>query len=168
MTIAITGIDPGLVHTGIVTLQIVPRTRTAWTTYHVVESSKLLDGKVDTRDTAHRVGEFMATQSPTHVFIEEYRPRALLDTNTEMLELVRDIHSAIPKSVVVNNTGSKKVVKRALLELLHLKTFPTTHHQDLQAAARILVYGALKDPELNYLLYTIVEAHLDHNLWEIT
>lgn len=155
------GIDPGLVNTGLVLLHIDEANRQLEVEYHV------FDGEENhARDAKHLLGILGVTTE--HTFIEAYRERGTsYGTNTKMRDLLADFRSHFRRARVIDNTGSKQVVKAGVLRVLGLHKFPTTHHQDLQAAARILVFGALKDPELNALLYRIVADHLDDNPWPV-
>jgi hypothetical protein len=162
---SITGIDPGLVHTGVVTLEILTEKHKFLVRSEAVASTLLTDKSVDVERTALLVAALTNVYS-THIFIEKYQPRSHFGTDAKMMELVRAIHMKCRDSQVISNTGSKQVIKPALLELLHLKKFPATHHQDLQAAARILLYGALKDEELNRVLFTIIHDNVTGNPWE--
>ena len=103
-----------------------------------------------------------------HAFIEKYQPRAVLGTDARMVKAVNDLKAELPHAKVVLNTGSKKVVKRPLMELLGVAKFSTpTHHQDLVAAARIAVLGMLKDRDLNKVLANVVLDHLNGRTWDV-
>ena len=78
---------------------------------------------------------------------------------------MRSIEAALKRSLpsveILDNTGVKKVVTKPLMQLLDCWDFPTvTHHQDLRSAARIALYGGLKDQEINSLLTKIVMKQL--------
>ena len=154
--IGIVGIDPGLVHTGIVSLAL---ETSGYSKTFSVHTTVVDDG--DAAAAADAATDYF----PDHIFIEKYEPRSHFGTDARMMELVREIHKHTKHSKIISNTGSKQIITLALLELLHLKKFPATHHQDLQAAARILVYGMLKDPALNRVLFDFVQDHLDGNPW---
>jgi hypothetical protein len=54
------------------------------------------------------------------------------------------------------------------MELLGVWKFKTpTHHQDLRSAARILLLGMFKDPQLNKLIADIVRSHLRGKDWSV-
>lgn len=156
MKLHVVGIDPGLVDTGLVRMEFDSRRRRIGVA-HAVVSAPL--------DHAQVVGDVLSLLEPATVFIEGYRPRAHMNTDKRMVELV----AAIKKSTggkVLDNTGIKKVVHQALLELLGVWVFTTpTHHQDLRSAARIMVLGMLKDTDYNSLLTTVVRDHLNHSPW---
>jgi hypothetical protein len=106
---------------------------------------------------------------PTRVFIEDYRSRGnVYNTDAKMREAVSKLRAAMPNATVLDNTGVKQVVHRELMELVGCWKFSTpTHHQDLRSAARIALYGMLKDQELNRLLSDVVKAHLDGEPWKV-
>lgn len=162
MSTTVVGIDPGLVHTGVVVLDVdtVARQLTVHYEFFADDPTTLI-GHAD------QVKKWLRTRVD-HIFIESYRPRGnTFDTDPKMRELLSDFRQRFPQAKVLDNTGVKKVVRRPLLEVLGLHKFPATHHQDLQAAARILVYGMLKDDELNALLTQVVSDHVDGRPWPI-
>lgn len=160
--IVVTGIDPGLVDTGIVSFR-----------FEVNLCQIFVSWNVQTRQPAIAIARTAAMlHSPVYVnyiFIEGYRPRSHLNTDAKMTALVHDLHQLLPDAKVLNNTGIKKVVKPRLLELLNVDMFPVaTHHGDLVSAARIAVLGMLKDPDLNRLLVKVVSATLTQSRWQVT
>ncbi len=178
------GVDPGLVHTGIVTLeyyiQPIRDTVHAVVAYHVVEGMLDVTGKVDPAATARAILDVVQANENWNLvdrmFVEKYRDRGNnYGTDSKMRELEsslrREVHALRKGSQIfqlVDNTGSKQVIRPKLLKLLEMWKFPqATHHQDLEAAARILVYGMLKDPEYNSHLVQCVEAHLAGNSWNV-
>lgn len=161
-TIVVTGIDPGLVDTGIVSLR-----------FEIDMCQIFIDSAVHTRAPATVIAHTAnILHSPAHlnyIFIEGYRPRSHLNTDAKMTALVHDLHQLMPYAKVLNNTGIKKVVKPRLLELLKIDKFPVaTHHGDLVSASRIAVLGMLKDPNLNQLLVRVVSATLTPSPWQVT
>lgn len=162
MSTTVVGIDPGLVHTGVVVLDVdtVARRLTVQHAYFEGDS-KTVTGHAD------QVKQWLRTRVD-HMFIESYRPRGnTYGTDEPMRRLLAEFRTTFPKATVLDNTGVKKVVRPPLLKVLGLHKFPTTHHQDLQAAARILVYGMLKDDELNALLTQVVSDHVDGRPWPV-
>ena len=152
-----TGIDPGLVHTGLVRLVFPPDgfSERWWRVeYQVVDGIDV-----------EAIKDWVA-QRPGHpVYVEDYRARRSTHNDPEMIKAVDRIKSSIAEAELVNNAGSKKVIRSKLLKLLDLWKFPATHHQDLQAAARILVWGMLKDATYNELLASFVSDHLAGRVW---
>ena len=144
----IMGVDPGIIHTGVVGLMMDPVKKEFTSWHETVVGCDPVD-----------VGEALERQTygvPDHVFIEKYNPRSHFVHDAEMVAAVNTLKQKLPNAAVINNMGSKKVVRRPLLEQLDLWDFPTTHHQDLEAAARILVFGMLKNDELNEMLADFV------------
>lgn len=137
------GIDPGIVHTGVVRFHI----RDDFT---CTVSAYVVEG-LDVDEIASRCSSAEA------VFIEAYRPRSHMAYDSRMVKGVAEIHKAIPGSKLINNTGVKKVIRQMLMQHLGLWDFPiSTHHQDLRSAAYILLYGMVKNPEYNNILTSLV------------
>ena len=142
----IAGVDPGLVHTGVVILTL--------SGTDLEMEHHIVDG-IDAPAVADAVGLVDIC------FIEKYRPRMHYGTDDEMVKGEAALKRELPKAVLVNNMGANKVVTPALLKRLGLWDFPTTHHQDLRSAARIAVLGMMKDPRLNRALADRVKTMLD-------
>ena len=141
----ILGIDPGIVHTGCVSL-----------TFPGDGSLQVMAAAFPGTDTAGPATWVYAhADRDIHVYVESYRARGNnFGSATEMQKLLLEFRQAMPGARILDNTGVKKVVTRELMELFGVWKFSiTTHHQDLRSAARIALYGALKDDNLNQLLY---------------
>jgi hypothetical protein len=137
------GIDPGIVHTGFVVMQFTPG-------LEVKVSPIVFEG--DERD---KVVKAANDYPDAYIFIEGYRPRGnIYAQDTKMADLVAELDKRIRRAKVVDNTGVKGVVGQKLMELFGVWRFTLpTHHQDLRSAARIAIYGALKDEDLNEILF---------------
>lgn len=157
MTLRFTGIDPGLVHTAVVTLEI-NRYDMRWGT-----SFRVFDGLGD--DVVEEIKQH--TRRDTAVFVEEYKPRSHFSQDNEMVSGVSRLNKAIHKAQVISNTGVKKVVRRMVMDYFDLWNWPqVTHHQDLRSAAYILLYGMYKEPEFNQLIYKILADEFDGRPWQ--
>lgn len=147
--ITIIGIDPGIVDTGAVALQIGADLK-SWS----VQYEKI------TGEDADAVARFVQKHGlgEVHTFIEKYRDRGnVFNTHAEMRALEHAIKKAVPGAKLIDNTGVKKVITIELMRLFGVYTFKTsTHHQDLRSAAYIALYGALKDARLNRILTDLV------------
>lgn len=151
----VVGVDPGLVHTGVVLMTFDQPQK-------IIEVSAEAVPGIDTV----RIQQFLGASKP-HIFIEGYRPRSNLNSDKRMVEGVAAIRAAT-KGQVLLNTGVKKVVKKPLMELLGVWSFSTvTHHQDLRSAARIALLGMLKDEQMNRLLANVVRDHLRGSDWNV-
>lgn len=147
--ITVVGIDPGLVDTGIMLFTFQHSAR-CWSVdpflvkgIDVPQIQKVLVGPFD------------------HIFIEAYKPRSHYKSDPRMVQGVRDIHRAFPGSKVLNNAGAQKIVTQPLMSALYCWAFTTpSHHADLRAAARIALFGILKNPELNEVLSDFVLEHV--------
>lgn len=160
------GVDPGLVHTGLVMLHVRPAERV------LDVQSAVIDG-VTPLEHADRLTAAVIEMglTPENITIEAYRSRAnAFSTDTEMRDTLRAIQRELPGARTLDNTGVRKVVRISLMRQFGLSGFPTTHHQDLESAARILLYGALKDPDLNRDVLTpiLVDSVVHGRPWQIS
>lgn len=162
-TTHVVGIDPGLVHTGAVRLVFKHEARSL-----VIDHEALLgDDANKVAAWADGSGIHPSLYSKPHIFIEGYRQRSSFNTDKRMIEAVSEMRVAT-KGTVLDNTGVKKVVKRELMDLLGVWKFSTpTHHQDLRSAARIALYGMLKDDDLNAVVTGVLVDHLNGRPWYI-
>ena len=154
----ITGIDPGLVHTGVVNLCLDPRGHEVSLRYEVFDGIK--------PHVLEQVGAWTDEYWAQDTFIEAYRPRSNFQADAEMGQAVTTLRRRIPRAVTLDNTGVTKVIKPELMRLLKVWMFSkATHHQDLRSAARIGLYGLVKNPEYNEVLAALVMDHLDNRPW---
>ena len=102
----IVGVDPGLVHTGLVRLGF-ERPQRRITVEHQALSGADVAGAAAWLDHPR-----FATPI---VFIEGYRPRSHMNTDAEMSKAVTEFRRELGGQVLLN-TGIKKVVCRPLLE----------------------------------------------------
>ena len=152
----IIGIDPGLVHTGLVVFELDDDKQEYAMSYEV------FDG-LDTAGAAALCSKYPEAA----VFIEDYRARSHYDTDARMTAGVSQFRQAIPGSKLLSNTGVKQVVTQELMDVLDVWSFKTTtNHQDLRSAARIGLYGALKDDATNWILYQIVVDYHNSRRWK--
>lgn len=155
------GIDPGLVHTGLVSMIFYPSLRR-------ILIRELACNGLAPEQVVTAVGALAKTTARPMIFIEGYRPRSNLNSDKRMTVGVSELHKALPGSRVLQNMGVKKVIKQPLMELLGVWNFSTlTHHQDLRSAARIALLGGVKDDDVNALLFKVVEDHLAGKTWSI-
>lgn len=155
----IVGVDPGLVHTGVVRLVFRPERKEIWICHEAIVGP-------DAAAVAKWV-RAEAREAPPTIYIEGYRPRSNLNSDARMVAAVSEIRKATGGEVL-QNMGVKKVVKKSLMELLGVWSFSTvTHHQDLRSAARIALLGMLKNEETNRLLADVVKDHLLGGDWDV-
>jgi hypothetical protein len=151
------GVDPGLVHTGLIHLKFQRDVRIIDVTPGFI---------LGTSAPASNIW-FYQQGRPDHIFIEGYKPRSHLATDKQMVEAVAGFRSVL-RGTVLLNYGVKKVVRKDLMKLLEVWSFKTvTHHQDVRSAAYIALFGMLKDERLNRLLYDIVWDHHNGRSWTI-
>lgn len=152
----IIGLDPGLVDTGAVHLLFLPEISTWQVDYAAFAGNK-------------EIAETIAwcRQWPYDgLFIEAYKPRSHFGTDPKMTALVHELKRGLTKSVTLDNTGVKKVITQELMDLLGVWKFTqTTHHQDLRSAARIGLYGMVKNADWNPVLAQLVEDFIENRPW---
>ena len=159
--VTVIGSDPGLVNTGVVVLRANTRQ------HHLNVEHFVIDGKVN---HAKQVAELLDSlgYSTKHVFIEAFRERGnQYAQDKAMRELMADFRAVLPKALVLDNMGVKKIVPTEILGIFGMDNFPTTHHRDLESAARILIYGMLKDDKLNVVVYEIVSDYVHLRPWSV-
>lgn len=154
------GIDPGIVHTAAVLLAIYPLSRTVVTLNYVVDG-------VEPAELDMVIKWVNSNPLADRVFIEKYRPRSNLQHDMDMIAGVDYLKRGCHNSEVLDNTGVVKTIRPSLLKMLDLWDFQRkTHHQDLRSAARIMLLGMLKDPEINETMYHIVhDIQLNKSAW---
>jgi hypothetical protein len=153
--IEVGGVDPGLVHTGVVRLSF------DTDSHNIFVRVAALDG-------ADVQGAKKFFSRTPQVFIEGYKPRSNLGTDQRMVEMVADFRMGLKGSKVLLNTGVKKVVRQPLMELVGCYDFSLpTHHQDLRSAARIALLGMLKDDTLNRVLTDVVLDNMQGLPWSV-
>lgn len=156
----IIGIDPGLVHTGCVSMLFDPQSKDIIVEHEAITG---LDEKAVVRWVENQYPQYKAK-----LFIEGYRPRSNLNSDANMVAGVARIKRET-KGTVLNNTGIKAVVPTSVMLVLGVWKFATsTHHQDLRSAARIGILGMLKDDRLNSLIADIIRDHIDGSPWTVT
>jgi Holliday junction resolvasome RuvABC endonuclease subunit len=160
---AVIGIDPGLVDSGIVVLEFHPAREQV-----VAQCAAIATDYDDLETTAQMVysalSDMLAEPLPNeaYIFIEAYRERGqTYGTNSKMRELLSALRTVLPKAVVLDNMGVKKVITPQMMKALDLTGFPRTNHDDIQSAARIALLGMVKDDELNAVLYRVLRAAAD-------
>jgi hypothetical protein len=157
-TTHIIGIDPGIVHTGVVSMAFDPVDQEINVDHEVILGP---DGG------AVRAAIQIMSSKNAAIFIEGFRARSNLSHDKEMTEAVARMRAATG-GTVLDNTGIKKVVRTSVLQLLGVWKFSTpTHHDDLRSAARIAVLGMLRTPELNELLADVVRDHIQGRTWTV-
>lgn len=153
------GIDPGLVHTGCVSMLFNETKRTITIEIDVVNGPDV-----------HAVNEWLEfvkhPGAKPHIFVERYVPRQRLNTDERMVKAEAAFMAGLTSAKWIRNTGVKRVVSPELMNMLGVWTFPAvTHHQDLRSAARIGLYGMMKNPHLNGVLAGAIRDHLDGVDW---
>lgn len=160
----IVGIDPGLVDTGVVRITFYPKIKRVAVSSAVVaafaldSSPQLIAGWIR--------GEAPSGDRP-RVFIEKYNPRPGIKANAKMQEMENALVRTVPHAERINNMGVKNIITTQMMQLFQVWTFSVpTHHQDLRSAARIALFGAVKDDELNRLVADAVRDHWPIDLFK--
>ena len=114
------------------------------------------------------VAETVMREMPDRVFIEGYRSRSNFAHDSKMITAVHTLKRLIPKSTALDNMGVKKIITPDLMKVLGVWTFTLqTNHQDLRSAARIALFGMVKENEYNTLLARIITSHIHGNSWSV-
>lgn len=157
MSVTIVGVDPGLVHTGAVRVSFDQENRS------IARECEVFEGLA-----VEFVAEWVNTTENRLVVVEKYRPRLKLGPDPMMLSAEQALKQLVPKAVLLENMGVRKIVPPGLMQALGLWDFPIrTHHQDLRSAARIMLKGMVREHDLNSLIADVVVAHLSGKDWEI-
>ena len=156
------GIDPGLVHTGVVMLDFDIDNRV------LTVGSRAIPGPnaIAAREAIDEMtpGKVYSTLD---IFIEWYRPRSGFSVDERMVQANADFRRET-EGKLLRNTGVKKVVSQELMSLLNVWKFSTTtHHQDLRSAARIAILGMMLDETLNKALFTFTTDNIDGRNWDV-
>ena len=156
----IVGIDPGLVHTGVVRLVFYPGVRSFMVEHEAIAGP-------DVEAAWQWIGQpYLLPMA--EVFVEGYRPRSAFNTDSRMTDAVNRFRREITGAKVLDNTGVKKIVTRELMEVFDVWKFSTvTNHQDLRSAARIALLGMLKDEQHNQLLSDVLRDKLAGKPWAV-
>lgn len=143
--ITLIGIDPGVVHSGVVRLQVDPDRKV------LKRQHELINGP-DAEAIYDAVCRM--TTPDAIVTIEKYEDRGtVFSTHGPMRKVEMELVKLLPEAQVLSNTGIKKTVTDGLMMLLDVWFFDQpSHHQDLRSAARTGIYGGLKHPHINTAL----------------
>lgn len=163
------GIDPGLVHTGMVLFHFNTVHGSYYSEHYAVPGYLDEKGKqqVDIVKVADQAKTLHNNMPLNAVFIEAYRARSNFQHDARMSTAVTSLRRLIPNAETLDNTGVTKVVKSELMKLLGVWKFPTvTNHQDLRSAARIALLGMFKDASMNEIIAGIVQSHINGTPWE--
>ena len=156
VSLQVFGIDPGIVHTGLVELN--------WDFHNrkLRVNARSVDGITEQSviELQKRIGQRMWRKS--NIIVEEYRPKSHFSTDTKMVEGQAMLKLHLPSAKIINNSGVKSIVTKELLQLLDLYDWPTTHHNDLRSAARIALFAMLRDERANNRLAEFVGAALNN------
>jgi hypothetical protein len=154
----IVGVDPGLVHTGVVSLVFKTSVR------RVEVGHTLVVGP----DAGAVAAWIRGNGQHPRIYVEQYRTRQHLSSDMRMVKAELDLRQALPGARFLPNMGIKRVITQDLMDVLEVWRFPTpSHHQDLRAAARIALLGMVKDDDTNAVLAAVVRDHLDGNPWKV-
>jgi len=155
------GIDPGLVHTGVVSLMFNSEDRVVTVQPHVVDGP-------DAVETATWIRTTHTDYEKPYIFGEKYVPRQHLNSDERMVKAEAAFLMAVPRVKWLRNQGVRSIVTQPLMESLEVWQFTAvTHHQDLRAAARVALYGMCKVKELNGVLADYTKDLLDGDPWEV-
>lgn len=166
--ITLIGIDPGLIDTGVSCVTLDPDSKT-WSMRALAITA--VGDETDDRiiNTTQQVKNCVLALSDgdTHIWVEKWRERGtVFGENPTMRAIERELRVAIPYAKFLENMGVKKLISNKLLNLFDLLKVQSTNHRDIQAAARIMLLGAIKDEALNPVVYAFVTDALDGMPWK--
>lgn len=148
------GVDPGIVHTGVVMFKFDTITKNFRKEFAVIDGT----------DPGAVASWIRARNTTDHgiITIEKYDDRGTaFSQHAAMREMETNLKRLIPGALVLSNTGIKKVITQATMKLFELWDYSEkTHHQDLRSAARIGLYGGIKDEATNTALAKVMMHHL--------
>lgn len=136
------GVDPGLVNQGVIVIHYSedPHTPVIVQPYLVGSEEEDLTALLHTLVDEH---------APEQIFVEKFAVNRAHPTSAKMAGRVHAIvHNSTWKRRVktISNTHIKSVVNKPWLALFKLDAFKTkSHHNDLLAAARILLLGIIRE-----------------------
>lgn len=158
--VTLIGIDPGVVHTGIVSISLLPDDPATGITASVAVQSHVVNG-LNADDVVSWLTSKHPQWSTRRIYVEAYRDRGnSFGEGKEMRAFETQIKGRLG-CTVLDNTGVKQVVTKELMDLFGVWQFSvSTHHQDLRSAARIALYGGMKDETINARLTRVVISRL--------
>lgn len=148
--VTLIGVDPGVVDTGAVAIYLDASVMTIQVEFSRLPGS---DAAI-VKDFIDGVLLAAPSVTPAAVFVEAYRDRGtVFGQHSVMRALEHEIKQRVPAARILDNTGVKKIITPGLMQLFDVWTFNVpTHHQDLRSAARIALYGGVKNDDINQLL----------------
>lgn len=165
--LSLIGIDPGIVDTGATCLRLDFERKTfrvrarAWT--------QVTSKNGWTIDVSHNFLDELAgfvqeerEEALVFVGIEGYRERGYNSSQDQkMIHLIQVINETLPGSVIIDNTGIKKIVTNSTMKLFGMERFEHGgNHADLKSAGRVaLRLGISMDP-VNTLLSDFMHDNL--------
>jgi hypothetical protein len=170
------GIDPGIVDTGLVIIELDNKFETVsyryklWTEVtEIVHHSMIVDPKfLSQLGTTVKAATKKGVGYKTLVAVEGYRNRGKNPVQDQrMSDLVQTIRRAVKGSQIVDNTGVKNVVKPRVMGMFGFE-FPRTNHQDLESAARIALKLGYQDDDANTVISDFVLAEISGSPWTRT
>src|SRR5690606_24169369 len=109
-TTHVVGVDPGIVHTGVVDLVFRPELKSVTVQHMDVVGPDAAAVNQFPADAWGNLPENISYERPD-IYIEGYRPRSNLQHDARMTQAVAEIRQAT-RGTVLLNTGIKKVVRR--------------------------------------------------------
>ena len=151
MITTLVGIDPGVIHTGIIVSKINPHVKEVTNSTFLMEGCPVMD-----------IRDILRNFRSTATFIEGYRPRSNLHHDRQMQKFVSDLNFHLQNSIALDNMDSKNVVKNDLLKLFKLYSFSKKGLPEFSKIQRTLdvnVMGAFN--VIAYGMHTMAEKPKD-------
>jgi hypothetical protein len=170
-TIVIAGIDPGIVDTALVAIELDPQRREwrvhtyTWSNVTSKDGLSIIISPVFL-DSLRRVYDELQEHSVAFFGVEGFRQRGRnVGQDARMLALVQAIRQTLPKSKTVDNTGLRKIIAPLVMKLFKVNRFTATNHADLKSAARVALKVGYDIDEINRIIFDFVQANLDGEPW---
>jgi len=160
MKIALTGVDPGIVDTGLVRINLDSDKR-EWAVHAQVFHRMVNhnEDKVYVDEQALLVMSVVA--GATLAGVEGYRPRGRNMIQDRMMTTLVQRIGRIQEFQVEDNTGIRQVVTNHTLRLFKVDRFDLpTNHADLKSAARVALMRGYRDDAANEVICQFFEDML--------
>lgn len=160
MKLSLTGVDPGIIDTGLVRIDLNPIEREWSVTAQVLHKMVQHQNQAVTIDESALLLTSVLSMGSL-AGVEGYRPRGRNQVQDRMMTTLVQRIDKIKGFEVVENTGIKQVVTPATLKLFKVDRFDLpTNHADLKSAARVALLRGYKDPVANEIICMFFEDML--------
>ena len=172
--LTLVGIDPGIVDTAAIAITLdflrkrVNIVTQVWTNVTLRQHRKITinDGYLD--EIRAFVDHSAFENSATFTGIEGYRDRGYnMEQDQAMNAIIQSTQEILPGSLIVDNTGIKKIVTEPMLKMFFCTRFQGTNHADIKSAARVALRVGIGVEAINHLLSDFIKQNLAGDTWEL-